>query len=157
MAPDTRASRRRRWWKFAFIVMAEKDGDVAYVGSDWNEGIQPWDFGTRFDLGESPALLRGTVFTDRGVYRLGEEVHFKAVLRQNAAPRRPAASRGHAGARHRARQPGSRRRRADGQAERLEQRRLDDDAAAGGHARAITPCARFSKAIVRSRRAPEDR
>ena len=30
-------------------------------------------------------LLRGTVFTDRGVYRLGEEVHFKAILRQNTA------------------------------------------------------------------------
>ena len=30
-------------------------------------------------------LLRGTVFTDRGVYRLGEEVHFKTILRQNAA------------------------------------------------------------------------
>ena len=23
------------------------------------------------------------MFTDRGVYRLGEEVHFKAILRQN--------------------------------------------------------------------------
>ena len=30
-------------------------------------------------------LLRGTVFTDRGVYRLGEEMHFKAVLRENSA------------------------------------------------------------------------
>jgi hypothetical protein len=29
-----------------FIVTAEKDGDIAYVGSDWNEGISPWDFGT---------------------------------------------------------------------------------------------------------------
>ena len=28
-------------------------------------------------------MLRGTVFSDRGVYRLGEEVHFKAILRQN--------------------------------------------------------------------------
>ena len=28
-------------------------------------------------------MLRGTVFTDRGVYRLGEEVHLKAILRQN--------------------------------------------------------------------------
>ena len=27
-----------------FLVTAEKDGDVAYVGSDWNEGIEPWDF-----------------------------------------------------------------------------------------------------------------
>ena len=39
-------------------------------------------------------MLRGTVFSDRGVYRLGEEVHFKAILRQNT-PRRhsPAAQR----------------------------------------------------------------
>src|SRR5581483_1826263 len=28
-------------------------------------------------------LLRGSVFTDRGVYRLGEEVHAKAVLRSD--------------------------------------------------------------------------
>jgi uncharacterized protein YfaS (alpha-2-macroglobulin family) len=83
MAPDTALRDADRWWKFAFIVMAEKEGDVAYVGSDWNEGVLPWDFDTRFDLGESPALLRGSVFTDRGVYRLGEEIHFKAVLRQN--------------------------------------------------------------------------
>ena len=61
--------------KFAFIVTAEKDGDVAYVGSDWNEGILPWDFGIDFNLDEAEPLLRGTVFTDRGVYKLGEEVH----------------------------------------------------------------------------------
>ena len=28
------------------LVTAEKDGDIAYVGSDWNEGISPWEFGT---------------------------------------------------------------------------------------------------------------
>ena len=84
MAPDT-ALRDEHWWKFAFIVTAEKDGDAAYVGSDWNEGVSPWDFGLRFNLQEASPLLRGTVFTDRGVYRLGEEVHFKAVLRENSA------------------------------------------------------------------------
>jgi alpha-2-macroglobulin len=71
------------WWRFSFIVTAEKDGDVAYVGSDWNEGISPWDFGTNINLRERDPLLRGSVFTDRGVYRLGEEVHLKAVLRHN--------------------------------------------------------------------------
>ena len=65
-------------------MMAEKDGDVAYVGSDWNEGISPWEFGTGINLVESAPLLRGTVFTDRGVYRLGEEIHLKAILRHNA-------------------------------------------------------------------------
>jgi len=66
-----------------FIVTAEKDGDVAYVASNWNEGIQPWEFDLNFDLTERTGLLRGTVFTDRGVYKLGEEVHFKAVLRSD--------------------------------------------------------------------------
>jgi uncharacterized protein YfaS (alpha-2-macroglobulin family) len=64
-----------------FIVTAEKDGDVAYVGSDWNEGISPWEFGTRYDVMEADPQLRGTVFVDRGVYKLGEEVHFKAIVR----------------------------------------------------------------------------
>jgi uncharacterized protein YfaS (alpha-2-macroglobulin family) len=64
-----------------FVVIAEKDGDVAYIGSDWNEGILPWDFGTRYDLAEAEPQLRGTVFADRGVYKLGEEVHFKLVAR----------------------------------------------------------------------------
>ena len=84
IAPTTPLRNPDNWWEFAFIVMAEKDGDVAYVGSDWNEGISPWEFGTGVNLVEAAPLLRGTVFTDRGVYRLGEEVHLKAVLRHNS-------------------------------------------------------------------------
>ena len=66
-----------------FIVTAEKDGDTAYAASDWNEGIGPWDFGSNFDLRETQPLLRGTIFTDRGVYKPGEEVHAKVVLRSD--------------------------------------------------------------------------
>ena len=40
--------------------------------------------GPRSTCSEAEPLLRGSVFSDRGVYRLGEEVHFKAILRQNA-------------------------------------------------------------------------
>jgi uncharacterized protein YfaS (alpha-2-macroglobulin family) len=86
VAPDTPLRGADNWWgwdQFAFVVIAEKDGDVAYVGSDWTEGIAPWDFGIGLNLREREPLLRGSVFTDRGVYRLGEEVHFKAVLRQS--------------------------------------------------------------------------
>ncbi|HEX7151939.1 MAG TPA: MG2 domain-containing protein [Thermoanaerobaculia bacterium] len=66
-----------------FAVIAEKDGDVVYVGSDWNENISPWDFGVDFNVNEADPLLRGTVFTDRGVYKLGEEIHLKAILRSD--------------------------------------------------------------------------
>jgi uncharacterized protein YfaS (alpha-2-macroglobulin family) len=84
VAPNTRLRDPDRWYRFDFIVTAEKDGDIAYTGSDWNEGITPWEFGTGIDLNQRDPLLRGTVFTDRGVYKLGEEVHLKAVLRHNA-------------------------------------------------------------------------
>ncbi len=83
VAPQTPLRDEREWMKLAFIVTAEKDGDVAYVGSDWNEGVTAWSFGLPFDLVESSSLLRGSVFSDRGVYRLGEEVHLKAILRAN--------------------------------------------------------------------------
>ncbi|MEO8035251.1 MAG: MG2 domain-containing protein, partial [Acidobacteriota bacterium] len=69
--------------KLHFIVTAEKDDDVAYVASDWHDGVSPWDFDLSFNLGEAEPLLRGTVFSDRGVYKLGEEVHLKAVLRSD--------------------------------------------------------------------------
>jgi uncharacterized protein YfaS (alpha-2-macroglobulin family) len=71
------------WQRPDFIVLAEKDGDVAYVANNWNEGIEPWEFGGQFNRAESEPMLRGTVFSDRGVYKLGEQIHFKAILRQN--------------------------------------------------------------------------
>ena len=85
IAPNTELRDPERWYEFKFIVTAEKDGDLAYVGSNWNEGVSPWMFGTNFDLSEAKPQLRGSVFPDRGVYKLGEEVHVKAVLRSDTA------------------------------------------------------------------------
>ena len=83
LAPQSRMRDPQQYPAFSFVVTAEKDGDVAYLGSDWNDGIMPWDFGLRFDLDEADPLLRGSVFADRGVYKPGEEVHLKAILRSN--------------------------------------------------------------------------
>ena len=83
MAPPMRLRRRDRWYELAFLVTASKDGDVGYVDSDWNEGIEPFEFGMNYDLGEADPLLRGTAFSDRGVYKLGEDVHIKAILRRD--------------------------------------------------------------------------
>ena len=66
-----------------FIVTAEKDGDVAYASSDWHDGVGPWDLGVEFNLDEALPTLRGTIFTDRGVYKPGEEVHAKVILRSD--------------------------------------------------------------------------
>lgn len=83
LAPALQLRGQRQRWELKFIVTAAKDGDVAYVGSNWNEGIEPYMFGHRYDLDEAQPLLRGTVFSDRGVYKLGEEVHVKAILRRD--------------------------------------------------------------------------
>jgi uncharacterized protein YfaS (alpha-2-macroglobulin family) len=85
LAPKTPLRDPDDWWQLAFLVLAEKDGDLAYSASDWTEGISPWDFGHRFSLHEAGPVLRGTVFTDRGVYKLGEEVHIKAMLRSDTS------------------------------------------------------------------------
>lgn len=85
VAPDTALRDPENWWDFRFLVTAEKDGDFAYVGSNWNQGSDPWAFGLNFRIEEALPLLRGSVFTDRGVYKLAEEVHFKAVVRNDTA------------------------------------------------------------------------
>ena len=54
-------------------------------------------FGAHYDLDEAEPLLRGSVFSDRGVYKLGEEVHVKAILRSRLAGR----DRAHQAAAHR--------------------------------------------------------
>ena len=72
-------------WQLAFIAVAEKDGDIAYAASDWNEGVSPWEFGLNFDPKPLSGVIRGSVFTDRGVYRLGESMHLKTILRRASA------------------------------------------------------------------------
>ena len=83
LAPGLDLRNHDQYWKLAYMVSAEKDGDVAYLLSDWNDGVEPWFWNLRYDLEEAKPLLRGSVFTDRGVYRLGEEVRIKAVLRND--------------------------------------------------------------------------
>jgi uncharacterized protein YfaS (alpha-2-macroglobulin family) len=87
VAPATPLRNPDTWYERTtpFLVTAEKDGDLAYTSADWHEGLSPWEFDLAFNLRERDPLLRGSVFTDRGVYRLGETVQFKAILRQNAA------------------------------------------------------------------------
>ena len=66
----------------SFIVTAESAGDFAFVASNWT-GTDPSGFAINYDLSESAAVLRGTVFTDRGVYRERETVRLKAVVRDD--------------------------------------------------------------------------
>jgi uncharacterized protein YfaS (alpha-2-macroglobulin family) len=77
MAPALALRSAERPWILSFLVTAEKNDDVAFVASDWLD----YSGGGAQRTGDG-AVLRGSVFTDRGVYRLGDDVNVKAILRQ---------------------------------------------------------------------------
>ncbi len=81
MAPALALRSPANTWQLSYVVTAEKDGDVAWIGSDWTGDVHPSSLGMRYGIDESAEVLRGSVFTDRGVYTKGEDVHVKAVLR----------------------------------------------------------------------------
>ena len=60
-------------------ALVEREGDLALTSTQWNQGISPWDFGieARFYAGTSEALF----YTDRPIYRPGQTVYFKGVVR----------------------------------------------------------------------------
>ena len=158
-APTVWPSRRRRalrepdatGTKFAFLVTAEKDGDVAYVGSDWNEGDPAVGIRPPLDLERSRSDAAGHGVHRSRRLRLGEEVHFKAILRSNT----PAGIRllpdgTPCSSRVRDSQDSVVDER-DGEGQRVEHGRMDVDAAGRRRARQLFGAARFWRPIGRSR------
>ncbi|MBL9019038.1 MAG: hypothetical protein JNL83_32925 [Myxococcales bacterium] len=75
------------------IAVVEKGADVAVVDGNWANGIQIWNFGVAEDRQGGQVKIRGFIQSDRGLYRPGEEVHFKGIAREIASgmpPRVPA-------------------------------------------------------------------
>ena len=65
-----------------FFVQSLSSGLPAFVGSGWDNGIAPWDFGIDFDWSPSPRTT-GVAFTDRPLYRPKDQVSFKAIVRED--------------------------------------------------------------------------
>ncbi len=72
-------------WMPEFWVTAEKNGDFAFTASDWNSGIQPYDFdgiGSDFRSPMSaPNRMLSVLYTERPLYGAGDTVHFKGIAR----------------------------------------------------------------------------
>ena len=51
----------------------------AVVGNRWSDGIDPWDFGLNTRYYSDP--YQGYLYTDRPIYRPGQKVYFKGILR----------------------------------------------------------------------------
>jgi hypothetical protein len=67
-----------------FWVTAEKDGDFAFVSSNWNDGMQAWEFDLWNDQqtpSSPPERMDAYLYTERPLYKAGDTVHFKGIIR----------------------------------------------------------------------------
>jgi hypothetical protein len=68
---------------FEGYVSAQREGDRALVGvNEYDPDLSPWQFGVYGAWGEERAPAAGAVFTERGIYRPGEPVYAKAIVRR---------------------------------------------------------------------------
>lgn len=72
---------RNYWQRPRVWVIVTKDDDLAYTSSDWQAGIEPYRFNIGYEWNPEFEPWQGTLFTDRGIYRPGEEVSFKGIIR----------------------------------------------------------------------------
>jgi uncharacterized protein YfaS (alpha-2-macroglobulin family) len=70
------------WQKPEQYVFASRGDDLAFISSSWGTGIEPYRFGIDYDWESEPESQRGYLFTERGIYRAGETVHVKGILRR---------------------------------------------------------------------------
>lgn len=70
-------SRQPRQW----VLIRTKD-DIAFSSSDWNQGIEPWQFNIQYEWNPRPNPLKGQLFTDRGLYKAGEQIEMKGIIRE---------------------------------------------------------------------------
>jgi uncharacterized protein YfaS (alpha-2-macroglobulin family) len=67
---------------FEGYVIVTLGSDRALTGvSEYDPDLSPWNFNVQPAWGPARIPVAGAVFTERGIYRPGEEVHAKAIVR----------------------------------------------------------------------------
>ncbi|MCX5797496.1 MAG: MG2 domain-containing protein [Elusimicrobia bacterium] len=74
----------QRWHRPRLWVFARDAAGPAVMATDWHGGVSPWRFDIPTDAHPRPRRFGGSLFTERGVYRPGETVRFKGILRRLA-------------------------------------------------------------------------
>lgn len=71
-----------QWTKPQQWVFAKRGKDQAFLSSEWGTGIDPYRFGIEYDWNPEPQIIQGYIFTERGIYRAGEKVYIKGIIRK---------------------------------------------------------------------------
>ncbi len=76
LKPKSRWDTPRQW------VFAQRGDDIAFSNSEWGTGIYPYRFGINYEWYPQPTKIEGYIFSEKGIYRVGEKVHLKGIFRQ---------------------------------------------------------------------------
>jgi hypothetical protein len=69
-------------WEYPFaLVVAQKDGDASATANSWADGVEPYEFSLSQGWEAEQPQSASFAFTDRGIYRPGDEVFIKGVVR----------------------------------------------------------------------------
>lgn len=80
---DLNIKRTSRWSSPRQWAIVTKGEDISFINSDFGTGISPWRMDVVYDYYQSDKDYNGAMFTERGLYKPGEEVHIKGVVREN--------------------------------------------------------------------------
>lgn len=72
----------KRWSRPNLWAFAHDAKGTAVLSLDWHGELQPWRFSLLSDWAPRPRRYGASFFTERGVYRAGETVRFKGILRK---------------------------------------------------------------------------
>lgn len=73
---------QNKWSKPRQWVFVSRGKDLAFFSSEWGTGIYPYRFGIQYEWNPQPIKIQGYIFTERGIYRAGEDVHIKGIIRK---------------------------------------------------------------------------
>ena len=79
-------------WEYPKVVAVAKLGDdLSFTANTWASGVEPYEFGLDQGWESEKPDPSGFIFADRGIYRPGDTVHLKGVVRwrEVGALRRP--------------------------------------------------------------------
>ncbi|HDT11574.1 MAG TPA: hypothetical protein ENN58_02425, partial [bacterium] len=69
------------WTKPHLWVFASKNDDLAFTSSEWGTGVYPYQLGIFYDWNPEPVQIQGYIFSERGIYRAGEDIQVKGIIR----------------------------------------------------------------------------
>lgn len=79
---DLGLHKENRWSKPTIWVFASKDKDCAFINSSWDWGISPYSFNLDYDYDPDDKEFKGDLYTEKGLYKPGDQVKVKGVFRE---------------------------------------------------------------------------